>query len=554
MRKYFQLSRFEWLMVALVVLPHAMIALSNSFAVLDWYTTDDAFYYFVPARNIAFGNGISFDGLTRSNGFHPLWMAVLVPIFALAHINNILPLRLLIVVLAVFDAAAGIILFRLARRFFAVEVAAFIALVWALTPAIHSLTTKGGVEAGLNAFFILLLWERLSAINQRKELGPHYGPSFVGLGVIAALTILTRLDNIFLVFFAGLWLWLRWMGDTWSQRLRIGLAFFGPIVLLVMAYLVWNQLAFGTASPVSGQVKVWWGTLEGTAYGFPVKRLETFVGQFFTDDEDLGPWHIATSGLYRTAETILSSQGTQVSVAARRSVLLGLGGIMGMLGILLAWLEKKYIRHVVVGMGLVPFFMGCFAQITYYKAAGSLAQQPWYWISESILLVLLLGMFLDALRRVLEKHFVHSRPLTCRVFNLFSILVVLGFLGYMLDGFRPNADPNMHYYMHRSAWLQANTEPGSRIAITGAGNLAYFTDGRVIVNMDGLMNSYEYFLALQNGRGFDFLSNLGIQYIFGNQYVVTVSNPYGPMLEGHLVETAKYQFGDRELLLWEVVP
>ncbi|KAA3643050.1 MAG: hypothetical protein DWQ07_21270 [Chloroflexi bacterium] len=554
MRKYFQLSRFEWLLLAVVVLPHLLIAFSNMVAVLDWYTTDDAFYYFVPARNIAAGNGISFDGLTRSNGFHPLWMAVLVPIFALAQIDNILPLRMLIVVLALLNAATGIVLFRLVKRYLSIEVAAFVAFVWALTPAIHGLTTKGGVEAGLNAFFILLLWERVSAFNQREQLEGHYWREIAGLGLIAAFTIFTRLDNIFLVFFAGLWLWLRWFGDNWGQRLRMGFAFFLPVVVIMLGYLVWNQVAFGTPTPVSGQIKLWWGTLDGTVYGFPVKRLETFAGQFFTDDEDLGPWHVATAGLYRTAENIVANQGGEVTVAARRNVLLALGGGIGLLAAAVTWLQCKFVWRAVVGMGFFSFFLATFAQITYYKAAGSMAQQPWYWVSETVFLVLVLGLLLEALRRTVDRYIPIPRAFTCRAFNLFSILLVLGFFGYMLAGLRPNANPDSHYYVHRPVWMEANTEPGARIAVTGAGNLGYFTEGRTIVNMDGLMNSYDYFLALQNGTGAEFLADLGVDYVFGNNYVVAVSNPYGPMLEGHLREAGVYRFGERELILWKFVP
>ena len=43
---------------------------------------DDAFYYFQVARNTAEGHFSSFDGgITRTNGYHPLWMFVLVPFF-----------------------------------------------------------------------------------------------------------------------------------------------------------------------------------------------------------------------------------------------------------------------------------------------------------------------------------------------------------------------------------------------------------------------------------------------------------------------------------------
>ena len=201
---------FVVFLLLLVLIPHLVIAAHNSNTVLDWYTTDDAFYYFQAARNIAAGNGVTFDGLTRTNGFHPLWMAVCMPVFALARVNTLLPLRVLVVVLGLLNAGSGIVLYYLGKRYFAPVVAALLAFCWSLTPVIHTMTTKGGVEAGLNAFFILLFWERLSAFNDEQFPTQQGLRKIFWLGVIATFTILSRLDNVFIVFFGGTWLWLHW--------------------------------------------------------------------------------------------------------------------------------------------------------------------------------------------------------------------------------------------------------------------------------------------------------------------------------------------------------
>jgi hypothetical protein len=46
-------------------------------------TFDDAFYYFGIARNVAHGHGSTFDGINLTNGYHPLWMLLAVPVFGL---------------------------------------------------------------------------------------------------------------------------------------------------------------------------------------------------------------------------------------------------------------------------------------------------------------------------------------------------------------------------------------------------------------------------------------------------------------------------------------
>jgi len=45
---------------------------------------DDAFYYFQTARHIVAGNGSTFDGTYPANGYHPVWMILVLPIAVFA--------------------------------------------------------------------------------------------------------------------------------------------------------------------------------------------------------------------------------------------------------------------------------------------------------------------------------------------------------------------------------------------------------------------------------------------------------------------------------------
>ena len=114
-----KIDRIEALILVLVLVPHFYIALHTAGTIIDWFNTDDAFYYFVPARNIAKGAGVTFDGITSTNGFHPLWMAVSVPVFVLAQINLILPIRVMIIILAILHAATRLVLYRFTKEFLA---------------------------------------------------------------------------------------------------------------------------------------------------------------------------------------------------------------------------------------------------------------------------------------------------------------------------------------------------------------------------------------------------------------------------------------------------
>ncbi|MEX1071668.1 MAG: hypothetical protein WEC37_03490 [Anaerolineales bacterium] len=555
--------RFEIFFLALAVIPHLDISLSNPNTILDWYSSDDGFYYFQVARNLAAGNGFTFDGLNPTNGFHPLWLFLITPIFAFAQIDLLLPLRLLIILSALLSAATAILLYRILRRYASEFTAALAGVAWIVIPRIHDITLHAGVEAGLNAFCILLFWQALiifgPAGNRKHTIG-----KLVVLGLLASLALMARLDNVFLVAFGGLWIWLRlWQSpeeesrskaSPWSWRFLTGFAFFGPIAIVMSIYIIWNQLAFGTPTPISGQVKLWWGTLRNTVYGFPVRHMAAFFGQFVTNHAELGPWSLLTTPLYAAAEELLAAFGQGFTVAARRVALLSLGGILAALGAALIWVERPFLNKSARGLGLLPFFLGCFADITYYKLSGSVAQQPWYWVAQMLFLLVCLGLLIEALLRRLAR----SLPPANRYLSMAGVILFTGlslnFLAFVQSAIRAPGDGSNHFYLHRAAWLEAHTEDGARVAITGAGNLAYFIHDRTIVNMDGLMSSYDYLVAMKAGSGAEFLADLGVDYIFGNEYILTETNPYGPMLAGHLEPYEIFTFADRELPLWIFIP
>src|SRR6266498_5686187 len=85
--------------------------------VMNWFSSDDAFYYFKTAQNISEGYGITFDRLGRDSGFHPLWMVVITPIFTLARFDRLMPLRLVVMISALINAATAVVLYRLTKRY-----------------------------------------------------------------------------------------------------------------------------------------------------------------------------------------------------------------------------------------------------------------------------------------------------------------------------------------------------------------------------------------------------------------------------------------------------
>jgi len=94
--------------------------------------------------------------------------------------------------------------------------------------------------------------------------------------------------------------------------------------------------------------------------------------------------------------------------------------------------------------------------------------------------------------------------------------------------------------------VEENTEEGALIGMTGSGNTGYYISGRKIINMDGLINSYEYFQAHKAGRGDEFLAEMGMDYIFVNPELLN-ELPYKGEFEDRLGERVA-NYGKKELV------
>jgi hypothetical protein len=62
--------------------------------------------------------------------------------------------------------------------------------------------------------------------------------------------------------------------------------------------------------------------------------------------------------------------------------------------------------------------------------------------------------------------------------------------------------------------------------MTGGGLTAYFIPDRTIINLDGLINSADYFRKLQNGETTEYLVENNVKYIYGEELVLLDSDPY----------------------------
>lgn len=678
-----RLSLFEVALALVIVGVYLYAALSDAYNFPNaWYTRDDAYYYFKVAQNIAEGHGSTFDGINLTNGYHPLWMLICIPIFALAKFDLILPLRVLLVVMSVFQAASAILIYRLVKNHLSNVVAILAASFWAFNLYIQSTVYKNGLETPAAIFTILLLVTRLSIFEKEWRIKAVTTRQLVQLSLLAVLAMFSRLDLIFLALIVGVWVVFRgkfiryllpmdmiiifasmtgsaafrtgidaynthyaaatvqvtvlamafklislyffggyqspransiwktfrqvllglsagslataaivilgiqlgmelnfprsaflldwgvslflilalrfaayWFSNpviqvsetpfsefktNWKNWLTEGFAYYGVLGGFLSLYMLYNKFRFGTASPVSGQIKRWWGTMPYTIYEEPPSNWPSFFG---IGRGTFNAWDPATDLFSWLAEYLHPIiKGADHAADRYYAAML----IFVLAGLILAFANRRRAIQVGSKLAFIPLLAGSGIQILSYTATSYGGLKEWYWASELIFITLAGSFFADLLLRPLLRlpwyGLSRTAPGKIKITRLIlqtAAIVFFTLLAYNLFDFVTTSMPHGRVEttgrpLDVVVYLEENTLPGSIIGMTGGGNVGYFISGRTIVNMDGLINSNEYFHAMQAGEGPRYLGERGLNVIFANAQMLTVPpfyGQYGPYLE-----------------------
>jgi hypothetical protein len=167
---------------------------------------DDAFYYFGLARH--FPNP-SFDPGVPTTGFHPLYWALIGPVFRL--VPGTAPVRLALLLLLTAHVCTGAVIWRLARRHFSAPVAVGAGLTWMLDPHVRALALLG-VETAL----VILGLAVLVLVTDAGEAS--YRRTAV-VGLLVGACFLARTDSV-IVSSIVVAAWLFRVSRSWRDGLR----------------------------------------------------------------------------------------------------------------------------------------------------------------------------------------------------------------------------------------------------------------------------------------------------------------------------------------------
>ena len=177
------------------------------FDILKGFVSDDSYYYFLVARTlIQSGMVFSADGITHTNGFHPLWLFTILP-FWLIHNAGDMPIRMVMMWGAMLDTFAGFLLFFLLKKFFKEGISLLLTAFYLFNP-VNIVQAVTGMETPLNSFVMILLlymvvkWSQSYSGNMNeapREKNWSIRKWSILFGIVSGLVLLARTDNVFLV-------------------------------------------------------------------------------------------------------------------------------------------------------------------------------------------------------------------------------------------------------------------------------------------------------------------------------------------------------------------
>ena len=448
---------------------------------------DDAFYYFQIAYHLAEGRFSTFDGgITRTNGYHPLWLLLITPFYRVFDKETAL---FGIKALEIMLVAGGVALIAAAARGARLPWL----LLFATLPLLyqhHALLV--GMEAAaalclLGLFFLaLILYVRAPQRGSWPLAAVAFALPWVRLEYMAISLAATAV--------LGLMAWARRERSPGVSGRKSGpfptvrnaIAPLVGAVAGILVYFAYNQLVFGGLVPVSGATKQMWSQRawenEGGGYDLVQNFRDTLQIPVF-DHELLVALEICV---------YLLLAWWWVRRSPRRED-----------GLLLAFL---------VGMfGLAAGHLAQFAQ-TVLTVHPEWADSMWYYTPAYLMMALVMPVRCYVVLGLMRRF---VRPRSTRAAHLLSLgLVVAGtvWLSAQAGFAAPFRFVDQHHASPLAARLNLSNYAGmqvmnrvlprgSRLGVWDAGVTGYFADFPV-VNLDGLVNDYEFLRTYNELRSY----------------------------------------------------
>ncbi|MFX1257906.1 MAG: glycosyltransferase family 39 protein, partial [Promethearchaeota archaeon] len=210
---------------------------------------DDSFYYFETAKNVALYGNVSFDNINKTNGFQPLWLLILIPIFWLK-LDCISTLRIIILLTGVISFFTLVFIYKIVKMISSKITAEFCVMLYAFNP-FNIIIYLGCSEAALNGLLLSAIFYYILKSDFKKSKGKD----FLILGLLSSFSFLARTDNVILIVCLISWVISSGIFKFKKEYIKSFFYFCISVSILPLIYISFNLFYFNHILPISGIVR-----------------------------------------------------------------------------------------------------------------------------------------------------------------------------------------------------------------------------------------------------------------------------------------------------------
>jgi len=454
---------------------------------------DDEFYVLQVSKNFAQGNGVTFDGIAPTTGFHPLYFLLLSLIYVIGNPDVVTFLMSSIVLKTFFYLFSAILIFIIVEKlsfnlFYRKQLGIIISLIFIAHPYMLFLIFSGLEQLILIFFFLCFLLCYIN-INMTKE--KKAGKSFVFCGILLGLTYLSRTDIIILLpLIVILIIFLQ------RKNLKNVVLFTLGFLVIIIPWYLFIYFNTGSLAQDSGAVKMFLNESAILPFGERFLSSWKFINKFWWPflNHELSYLYKLFWGLF---------------------FITGVGLILNNVSI---QKSRKWLSNNLTSTSVTPLLVKINIQVAgicmFYTIVIAItygflfsSAREWYY-SLSIVAVSL--MFFISINFL----FLSIKNQTLSVFSILMIVLssIFVFSGMVSDqNFHLGKYKNQKEMMVVSKWMKQNLPKSAIIGSWNSGIFGYFSE-RKVVNLDGLINN-DILKYLQSKSLYNYMEKRKINYI-----------------------------------------
>ena len=438
--------------IIILILIAIALAFLLPFNILLNFAHDDSFFYLKTADNISKGLGSTFDGINITNGYHPLYLILLVVIFFIPNLlfNPSPEIMYRVVILFHFVLVLYIVIFIL-KSFFNFYIKEnnkqyliSIILLISILVGIRDF----GVESHLLCI-IMAIYFYIKTIEIKSEKIYYYIKP-----ILFSLLFLARTDFFLLVIPFLL------ISDIIitekDKRKKLLINYFLFLILTASSYYLFNYTYFHRIDTVSGYL----------TNGFPIFHLIGNIKYLISKD----------ANIFNQFSRLIFCIGAIVSF-----IIYSFSGKKK---------DNPQLERILIGVGI-----GSLIFIIAHLCFNNYSLREWYLTFPSMIGAIMLSILISKLKK---------NQLLLNILLVIILIVAVYFSKITSNKFLTSYE----YSKKINLTLNKNERV---FQMDMCGLTGYFSE-RSIINGDGLVNSYEYLDVLKNRKLKDYLLENNIKY------------------------------------------